>query len=76
MKSLRSKHRSQLKDWLDTDKKVEVSYEDETENIIDHILAMHSTAHDPEIISHSSETLTLKTLRALTKKKIFSRLSS
>jgi uncharacterized protein (TIGR00661 family) len=76
MKSLRSKHLSQLKDWLDTDKKVEVSYEDETENIIDHILAMHSTAHDPEIISHSSETLTLKTLRALTKKKIFSRLSS
>lgn len=75
MKSLRNKHLPLLKEWLAGEERVEVDYPDETEEIIDFILQTHSVAQGAELIPGDAETFTLKTLKALTKKKILSKVS-
>jgi uncharacterized protein (TIGR00661 family) len=79
MKSLKSKHLPVLKEWIESEERIEVNYEDETEKIIDYILQMHPLEgnHEPSAIDKDQfENFTLKTLKVLTKRRILSRLTN
>lgn len=75
MKSLKEKHISVLKDWLENDTKIIVDYPDITEEIIDHILQAHGAAEQTTVSYEQEDKLTLKRLRSLTLHRILSKLA-
>jgi uncharacterized protein (TIGR00661 family) len=79
MKSLKMKHLPVLKEWLISEENVIVDYPDETEAVIDHILAAHLIPrHSPDengLFSFNGETVSVKHFKTLTLNKILSKLA-
>jgi uncharacterized protein (TIGR00661 family) len=81
MKSLKAKHVEILNNWLASAEKISIEYPDHTKKIIDDILQKHlssSTLHvgkgpDAELLH---EEINVKKLKALTLKKIISKLAN
>ena len=70
IKSLKRKHLKRIKDWLDSDERVEVNYPDITEEIINKILMQHETNTHSESLIPGLRTDTSKKLRKVMLKKI------
>lgn len=70
IKSLKLKHADKIKKWIETGKSIRVDYRDNTEWIIDKILADHSTETANEVPEYGKKIDTVKKLRQAVLKKI------
>ncbi len=78
MKSLKQKHLHVLKEWVGSTEKIKVDYPDITANIIDTVLEKHlaqAGTAPAETFLRKGEELTVKQFKALTLKKIISKLT-
>ncbi len=70
IKSLKRKHLTRIKEWLDSDERVEVNYPDITEEVINKILMQLETNIQSESLIAGLRTDTSKKLRKVMLKKI------
>ncbi len=70
IKSLKRKHLTRIKEWLDSDERVEVNYPDITEEVINKILMQLETNIQSESLIGGLRTDTSKKLRKVMLKKI------
>jgi len=70
IKSLKLKHADKIKKWIETGKKISVDYPDNTEWIINKILAENSFETVNEIMRPNKKVYTVKELRQVILKKI------
>lgn len=74
LKSLKEKHLPLINEWLQDEERVDVSYADNTEAIIDHILETHGVDASDHIEHIASEDISVKYFKNLTLKRILSKL--
>lgn len=70
IKSLKLKHADKIKQWLESNKKVEVNYPDETEEIVNKILAQESRDLKNEVLIPGKRIYSSKEFRQAMLKKI------
>jgi len=70
IKSLKLKHADKIKKWIETGKRIKVDYPDNTECIINKILAAHSPHKVSEAVQPGKKVYTVKKFRQLLLKKI------
>ncbi len=70
IKSLKLKHAGKIKTWLETGKRVKVDYPDNTEAIINKIIAEHCTKKINETLQPGKKVYTVKKFRQVILKKI------
>lgn len=74
IKSLKKKHLKTIIDWVDNDERVKVDYPDNTEQILNMILAKHAPQADREILLPGKKVYSLKKFRKVSLKKIMAHL--
>lgn len=70
IKSLKKKHVGKIKKWLETGTRVEVDYPDDTEQILEKILAENSPQKTYEILTPGKKVYSVKKFRQVVLKKI------
>lgn len=70
IKSLKLKHAGKIKKWIETGKIIKVDYPDNTEEIINKILAEHSAEKDNETQQPGKKVYTVKKFRQVILKKM------
>lgn len=70
IKSLKLKHADKIKNWIETDKRIQVNYPDNTELIINKILTEHYPEKVNEILQQDKKVYTVKKFRQVILKKI------
>ena len=76
IKSLKEKHFDVLRNWIDSEERIEVDYPDNTVNIVEKILSAHSSSeHITDVQGNDSDEFSHKDFRRLTLKRIIHKLS-
>lgn len=70
IKSLKLKHIDKIKKWIETGKRIKVDYPDNTEQIINKILAEHCPQKVNEVLQPGKKVYTVKKFRQVILKKI------
>jgi uncharacterized protein (TIGR00661 family) len=76
IKTLKEKHLRVITEWLKADAKIKVDYPDNTEAILDHVLAMHTVDASPGNARVTGDDFGVKNFRNLTLKRIISKLGT
>lgn len=70
IKSLKLKHAAKIKNWIEKGKRIKVDYPDNTEQIINKILAEHSAEKVNEVLQPGKKVYSVKKFRQVILKKI------
>ncbi|MET0244026.1 MAG: glycosyltransferase family protein [Flavitalea sp.] len=77
LKSLKRKHADLIANWLQSDKIISVNYQDQTSEIVDHVIEMHGLlASELSLAAFENQKLNVKKLKGLTLKKILLKITN